>query len=130
MLRRGRTKRLSPGLAASFAQEAREVLDGAKRAHAAGDLRLAAVGAVNACVRASDALCVAALGRHAVGEDHREAIALLGQLPDGRALASKLEQALHHKTQWSYGIDRIAKTELLKVLRAAEALVVEAERRS
>ncbi len=113
-----------------YAREAREVLEGAKSASELGHARLAALGGVNACVRASDAICVAERGEYAQGEDHGQALSLLEQVPGGSALATKLRLALGYKSDWSYGVTAVSGPELVKVLRAAEALVVEAERRS
>jgi len=44
--------------------------------------------------------------------------------------ATKLRLALGYTSDWSYGVTAVSGPELVKVLRAAEALVVEAERRS
>lgn len=128
--RRARSKVVSRARAREYAREAREVLEGAKHAHERKDVRIAALGAVNACVRASDSLCISALGEHAQGEDHAHAVEVLQRVPDGQELAAKLRLALQYKTQWSYGVARVSLTELTKVLRAAEVLVRAAEARA
>lgn len=130
MARKHRAKVVPRSRAREFAREARDVLEAARRAHENGDVRLAAIGAVNACVRASDALSVAALGEHAQGDDHADAIALLERVPEGKRLAASLRLALQYKSQWSYGVNSIRSAELTKVIRAAENLVSAAESRA
>lgn len=108
---------------------ARERLEGAKRELASSE-RNAASLAVNACVRASGAICVAARGEHALGDDHAEAVRLLRTVPDGDRLARLLEQALSNKTEVDYDITRLKADSLKRIQRAAEELVRVAEERA
>lgn len=70
------------------------------------------------------------LGFHSQGEDHAEALALLRQLRDGAALASKLGRVLRGKSEIGYDITRIKDDQVLRILRNATDLVDEAFRRS
>lgn len=125
----GRRKRQPRRNVGPLAKAARDRLDGALReAHTSE--RNAASLAINACIRACDAICVAARGEHAVGDDHREAVALLETVPDGRRLAKLLGQALADKTEIDYGIRRLPQDALKRVLRAAAQLVATAEERA
>ena len=55
---------------------------------------------------------------------------MLGMVPEGKVLVKKLRVALQYKSQWSYGVTNISQSDLKKVLRAAEALIEDAERRA
>ena len=68
-----RTRKVSRSQARTYARQAREVLGGAENALELGNTRVAALAVVNACIRAADALCVAALGEHTRGDDHLQA---------------------------------------------------------
>lgn len=79
---------------------------------------------------AAAALCTNSLGFHFQGEDHAEALALLRQLRDGTALASRLGLVLRAKGEIGYDITRIKEDQVLRILRNATDLVDEAFRRS
>lgn len=64
---------------------------------------------VLAGIAAADAICAGALGKHAQGQDHQEAVALLGM-----------------KTRAGYGHDPISGTSLTRAERAARSLVEKA----
>jgi hypothetical protein len=52
--------------------------------------RVAVSNAVLAGIGASDAMCCARLGKHAVGDDHQAAITLVGTIgPEGREAAKR-----------------------------------------
>lgn len=127
--RGARTRRRPRRDAAALAALARERLEGAKRELGSSE-RNAASLAVNASVRASDAICVAARGEHAIGDDHAEALRLLRTVPDGDRLARLLEQALTNKTEVDYDITRLKADSLKRIHRAAEELVRVAEERA
>src|SRR5438105_12000882 len=55
---------------------------------------------VNAGIRAGDVICCAVLGKHSVGEDHREAVALLKQAD--KEAAKHLDVLLGMKTKAAY----------------------------
>lgn len=76
---------------------------------------------VHAGIAAADVICCARLGVHALGEDHAEAVALLGRAERGRATALKTLLAL--KTKASYGADKVSATELKRAQRAADQLI-------
>ena len=66
--------------------------------------QVAAANAVQAAIAASDALCGRAHGRHAAGDDHREAVRLLRAVPDsGDRLSKRLQRLLASKTEFTYG---------------------------
>lgn len=124
-----RTRRRPRGDAALLASVARERLEGAKRELASSERNSASL-AVNACVRASDAICVAARGEHALGDGHEEAVRLLRTVNDGDRLARLLEQALSNMTEVDYDITRLKADSLKRIHRAAEELVRMAEQRA
>lgn len=76
---------------------------------------------VNAGIAAADAICAAKLGRHAKGESHTDAIALLK--PVDKDAANSLSTLLGMKTRASYGHDPVNAKQLKQAKRAAETLV-------
>jgi hypothetical protein len=76
---------------------------------------------VLAGVAAADAICAGALGKHAQGHDHHEAVALLASV-DTKA-ASSLGVLLGMKTRAGYGHDPISGASLTRAERAARSLV-------
>lgn len=81
---------------------------------------------VNAGIAAADVICCARLGRHAQGEDHRQAIALLNEADAGSS--SALAALLELKTKAAYSHVRVTLTELSRAGRAAEHLLTVARR--
>ena len=94
--------------------EARELADGDGVADAAVTLY------VHAGIAAADALCAGALGKHAKGQDHDEAIALLDTVDPSAAKA--LSVLLAMKTRAGYGHDPLSDTDLTRAERAAHRL--------
>lgn len=89
----------------------------------------AASNAALAAVAASDAICAAALGRRAAGEDHREAGRLLHQVAgSGPEAARLLQRALAVKNKAQYQAEPVAHTEALRSVRSSRRLVEIAER--
>lgn len=84
----------------------------------------AAALAVLAGIAASDAACCQVLGRRSRGQDHRQAVDLVGQIePGGADAARALGRLLNLKDQAHYGLFDIAGKDLQAALRQAEALV-------
>jgi hypothetical protein len=81
---------------------------------------------VHAGIAASDVICCARLGQHARGEDHSEAIALLGKADSGSA--KHLRALLSVKAKAEYSHSSVAATDTKRAVRAAEALVETARR--
>ncbi|MFA4842075.1 MAG: hypothetical protein WC580_10260 [Agrococcus sp.] len=80
---------------------------------------------VHAGIAAADAICARALGVHARGQDHQEAIELLASVdPDA---AADLRALLAMKTRAGYGHDPITPDRLARAQRAARALVSRAQ---
>lgn len=76
---------------------------------------------IHAGIAAADAICVAALGKHARGQDHQQAICLLATV-DKKA-ASSLSALLGMKTRAGYGHDPVSADHLRRAERAARLLV-------
>ena len=80
--------------------------------------------AVLAGIAASDAACCAALGRRSRGQDHRQAIDLLGQVsPGGPDAARQLQRLLDLKDSAHYGVITLSGEALKTALRGARNLV-------
>lgn len=81
---------------------------------------------VHAGIAAADAICAGALGYHAQGQDHQNAISLLASVDHQAAQA--LAVLLRMKTRAGYGHDPISEENLRRASRAASALVQRALR--
>lgn len=85
--------------------------------------------AIHAGINAADAVCGARLGKRAVGQDHREAISLLGQAgDDGSLLAKDLQRLLPMKTTVEYEPDHIPLSKASTAVRRAKRCVDVARR--
>lgn len=80
---------------------------------------------VHAGIAASDAICVAALGKHAQGQDHNEAVTLLKTVD--KEAGKHLNTLLSMKTRAGYGYNPVTAEQLKKAIRAMEALIVTAQ---
>lgn len=79
---------------------------------------------VHAGIAASDAICLAALGQHAQGHDHKDAVMLLKSV-DGVS-AKHLGNLLSMKTRAGYGYSPVTAEQLKKAVRAMDSLVLSA----
>lgn len=105
-------------------EQARSRLTYAQVAFDDDQFDVAAELAVTAGINGSDAICCVALGHHARGEDHREAVRLLRGA--SREAANALERLLEVKSVASYG-DRIGGQKARSALRSARRLLDLAE---
>lgn len=80
---------------------------------------------VHAGIAAADALCARALGLHAHGQDHQNAITLLASVD--KDAAADLRVLLAMKTRAGYGYDPISAERLARAQRAARSLVQRAQ---
>jgi hypothetical protein len=81
---------------------------------------------VHAGIAASDVICCSSLGKHAQGDSHEEAAALLASAD--KDAAKHLRTLLRLKTKAGYGHTPATKDEVKKANRAAEALMEKARR--
>jgi hypothetical protein len=81
---------------------------------------------VHAGIAASDVICCSNLGRHAQGESHDAATALLDSADNDAA--KHLRTLLRMKTKAGYGHTPATKDEVKRANRAADALVEKARR--
>lgn len=93
----------------------------------AGDLEYASAAAALAVlggIAASDAACCAALGRRSRGQNHLQAVDLVGQVAPGGAQAAKaLRRLLSLKDEAHYGLFDISGQDLQAALRQTKALL-------
>jgi hypothetical protein len=91
------------------------------------DLDLPAVAAalaVLAGIAAADAACCSALGEHARGQDHQQAVRLLGTVaPNGTQMAKDLKRLLDRKDNAHYGVITTTENEARDMLTWAQRLV-------
>lgn len=107
------------------AQQFLQVADDARELSEDNEVADAAVTLyIHAGIAAADALCAAALGEHAQGTDHRQAVSLLGSVD--KEAAKYLDTLLRMKTRAGYGHHPINESNLRKAARAATALVSQA----
>jgi len=81
---------------------------------------------IHAGIAASDVICCARLGQHAQGENHNEALALLGQADSGSV--KHLRVLLSMKTKAGYSHAEATAADAKRAGRAAETLVETARR--
>jgi hypothetical protein len=80
--------------------------------------------AVLAGIAASDAACCAALGRRSRGQDHQQAVGLLGQVEtEGHRASPALRRLLSLKDEAHYGLFDVGGQDLQAALRQAKTLV-------
>jgi hypothetical protein len=109
--------------------EAVEMLDGATAERDAGRLKAAASLAINAAVRASDAICASAIGYHSCAPSHAAALDVLRDVPHSAPLLEALSSALSLKSLYNYHHGPVDRGDVDAVLDDATALVSEARRR-
>ena len=91
--------------------------------------RVAVSNAVFAGIAASDAMCCARLGGHAVGDDHRAAVDLVATIgPEGREAAKALTALLSVKHKAQYQTSAVGKPDATAAVRRAQGLIAAAER--
>jgi 5,10-methenyltetrahydromethanopterin hydrogenase len=89
---------------------------------------VAASLAVLAGIAASDAVCCAALGQRARGQDHRQAADLLGEVVEiGEPMARDLRRLLAIKDDAHYGVLHVSQQRVTAAIRQAIRLVKTAE---
>lgn len=95
-----------------------------------GPTRSAAVSnAVLAGIAASDVICCTVLGKRSASWDHRQALALLGSVPDiGPDAESRLRILLTVKDKAQYHEDDPSMAAAKRAIRAMNALIALAER--
>jgi hypothetical protein len=85
---------------------------------------------VHAGIAAADVICCKALGHHAKGDDHRQAIAELSRVPpDGSRLGKDLRALLQIKTRAEYAAPPVSADQRKRAWRRAESLVEAARTR-
>ena len=77
--------------------------------------------AVHAGIAAADVICCVRLGEHARGDDHDEAVALLGKAD--RARAKDLAALLRMKTRSGYSPQPTSRSDRQRARRAAARLI-------
>jgi hypothetical protein len=132
----GRTRRCDDATTAGRLRKAEQFLDAAETIREFADDELDVADAyvtlcVHAAIAAADVICCVALGVHALGDSHSEALALLERVrPDGSELAKSLRALLGMKTRAGYGAEPVAARDRKRAQRQTERLVRAARDRS
>jgi hypothetical protein len=85
---------------------------------------------VHAGIAAADVLCCAALGVHAQGDDHGDAVGLLATVrPEGEDTSKALRVLLAMKTKAGYSPQGVSGDDRKRALRSVERLVTAARDR-
>ncbi len=85
---------------------------------------------IHAGIAAADVVCCIALGEHAQGDDHSEAVAHLASVrPDGKSLSNALRTLLMMKSRAGYSHQRVSTTDRKRAQRATEKLLDAANQR-
>jgi hypothetical protein len=110
------------------AQAQLQLAELAGRGSSSAQIKAAVSSAVLAGIAASDAACCKALGRTNRSQNHRDAVALLGQVsPGGAEAAKQLERLLSLKDESQYGFTVLTEHKLEQAARRARALVTLAD---
>ena len=105
--------------AQSFLSVADEALDLADTENDVADAAVTLY--VHAGIAAADAICAAALGLHAKGSDHAQAVTLLAEVD--KPASRQLSTLIGMKTRAGYGHDPMNSDQLRRARRAAQSLV-------
>ena len=130
-----KTRRCDDGIARGRLRKAEQFLESAMNvrdlADDEGDVGDTFVTlCVHAGIAAADVLCCAALGVHAQGEDHGEAVGLLATVrPEGEDASKALRVLLGMKTKAGYSSRAVSGDDRKRALRSAERLVTAARDR-
>lgn len=85
---------------------------------------------IHSGIAAADVICCVALGKHARGQDHLEAVALLGTVrPDGQRLGQALSALLGMKHRAGYAAEPVNADQRKRAWRNAERLLSVARER-
>ena len=127
-----RTRKADLDIARGRLRKARQFLQAAETIRDLADDEAAVDDAfvtlrVHAGIAAADAICCQALGEHARGESHQEAVQLLKRVrPDGPELANTLSALLGMKTRAAYGSEPVNGETRTRAGRGAAKLVIAA----
>jgi len=126
-----RTRPCNVGIRQGRLQKANQFMDAAdmirELADGSGDVADAYVTlCVHAGIAAADVICCAALGEHAQGENHDEAVGLLARAD--KYVSPHLRTLLNLKTKAGYSHAPATPDEFKRAGRAAQALVERARR--
>lgn len=129
--RTGRTQQCGRNDARTRMRQARAFLEVAELVSGETDelatTDVCAALAVLSGIAASDAACCAAVGRRSRGQDHNQALALLGEVePDGKDMARDLRRLLAIKDDAHYGLLHVSTQRAASALRQAQRLLTAA----
>lgn len=128
----GRTVFCTPAQAHTRRDQARAFLEVAELVLTEGsrEAHVAAALAVLAGIAATDAICGLSLGRLSRGQDHRQAVDLLGEVAlRDSSLPTKLRSLLADKDAAHYSPNLITVAKAKTMVRLASALLTEADAR-
>lgn len=96
-----RTREVTRNLYANYLKRSDECFAAAKESLQKGDWNATAICAIHSCIAASDAMCVYFLGKRHAGQNHGDAVVLLGTIKSGdeesKDSANKTEKDLVRK---------------------------------
>ena len=130
-----RIRECDEGISAGRLRKARQFRDAARTIREFADDE-AEVGdafvtlCIHAGIAAADTICCEALGHHAQGDDHNQAISELSKVrPDGETLSNHLRALLQMKPRAEYGPIPVSAEQRKRAWRRAESLVEAARSR-
>jgi hypothetical protein len=132
----GRTRACDDAITIGRLRKAEQFLDAAETVREFADDEYDVADAyvtlcVHAAIAAADVICCVALGVHAIGDNHSEALTLLERVrPEGSELANSLRALLGMKTRAGYGAAPVSAQDRKRAQRQTERLVRAARDRS
>jgi HEPN domain-containing protein len=119
-----RTQDVARNLHVNYLRKSKECFRAAKESFSKGDWNAASICAIHSCIAASDAVCIYFLGKRHSGQNHADAVALLGTIKSGdeeaKNSANRLRKILATKNIAGYEERLMHRSDAEKVIKDAE----------
>jgi HEPN domain-containing protein len=119
-----RTQDVARHLYINYLRKSEECFRAGDESFSKGDWNAASICAVHSCIAASDAVCIYFLGKRHSGQNHADAVALLGTIKSGdeaaKNNANRLRKILAIKNMAEYEERLMRRSDAEKVMKDAE----------
>ncbi len=119
-----KTQDVARNLHVNYLRKSKECFRAAKESFSKGDWNAASICAIHSCIAASDAICIYFLGKRHSGQNHTDAVMLLGTTKSGdeeaKNNANRLRKILAIKNIAEYEERLMRRADAEKVMKDAE----------
>jgi HEPN domain-containing protein len=119
-----RTQDVTRNLHVNYLRKSNECFRAAKESFSRGDWNAAAICAIHSCIAASDAICIYFLGKRHSGQNHGDAVVLLGTIKSGdeeaKNNANRLRKILAVKNMAEYEERLMRRPDAEKLIKDTE----------